>query len=344
MQNLKRLNSFKWLAAGGLLVAASLAHAQSLGVDPVQYIVSPQFPGPNQQVAIEAQGVGSFIGDATITWTKNGATALSGVGARNFTFMTGGLGSQTQVHVEIDSPTQGTLTHDFTFSPSAVDLVWEADTTVPPFYRGKALYSAGSTLKIVAFPSVVVGGKNVSASSLSYQWSVDGNPLTDQSGLGATSITFQGSQLQTSEDVSVDVYLGGAQVGYGEVSIPAQNPALVLYADDPLRGVLWDEALPSALSLTQNELTVAAVPYFFSNASARASTLAYTWTLNGQDTSGPNSAQGILTLRQTGSGTGAAQLGVSVQNNDIDKLVQAAQTALTLVFGQTSSGGSLFGL
>lgn len=328
----------------GALILPACAYAQTLGIDPVQYVVSPEVPGPNEQVTIEAQGVGSFIGDANITWKLNGSTALSGTGARDFTFTTGALGSQTKVHVEINSPSQGTFTHDFTFVPSTVNLVWEADTTVPPFYAGKALYSAGSMLKVVAFPTVVVSGTHVSAASLSYQWSVNGTPLTAQSGLGKNALSFQGDQLQAQEDVAVEVYLGASKVGYGEAVIPAQGPEILLYDADPLRGVLWDEALPSAISLTGSELTIAAVPYFFSNQSARAGALSYGWTLNGADTTGPSAAQGLLTLRQTGAGTGAAQLGVSVQNNQTDKLVQAATAALTLVFGQTSSGGSLFGL
>jgi hypothetical protein len=347
MQNLKRYK-IQWLVASGLLLAAScapLASAQTLGIEPVQYVVSPQTPGPGEQVTIEAQGVGSFLGDATVTWQENGATVLSGVGARDFSFTAGALGVPTRVHVEIDSSSQGTFTHDFTIVPSAVELVWEADTTVPPFYQGKALYSAGSQLKVVAFPSVFSGGARIAAGALSYQWTVDGTPAAAQSGLGASSITFQGNQLNAQEDVSVDVYYGGAELGSAEVLIPAQSPELVLYADDPLRGVLWDEALPAEAALTGQELTVAAVPYFFSNASSRAGALVYDWTLNGADTSGPGSAQGMLTLRQTGSGTGAAQLGVSLQNNDTDKLVQAASAALTLVFGQTAASiGSLFGL
>jgi hypothetical protein len=338
-----KLHKAQLLVFSFLLLGATAHAQQSLGVAPLQYVVSPEVPGPNTQVTIEAQGVGSFLGDADIAWQENGATALEGVGARDFTFTTGPLGSKTTVHVTITSQTEGTFTQDFTFIPSNVSLVWEADTTVPPFYAGHALYSAGSQLKVVAFPTVVSGGSRVAASSLSYQWTVDGTPLTGQSGLGKNVISFQGNQLQASESVSVDVYWGGARVGTAQLNIPAQNPELLLYADDPLRGVLWDEALPAAVSLTSKELSVEAVPYFFSNQSARAGALAFSWTLNGQDTTGPSAAEGILTLRQTGAGQGSAQLGVSLQNNDADKLVQAASAALQLVFGQSSSG-SLFGL
>jgi hypothetical protein len=326
--------------------AFSFAHAQTSGVvpAPIQYVVSPETPGPNTQVTIEAQGVGTFVGDSTIIWSQNGKVVSQGVGQRDFTFTTGPIGSATQIHVEIDSSTQGTLTNSWTFIPSSINLVWEADTTVPPLYKGKALYSGGSNVKVVAFPSLAVNGSSFSISSLSFQWTLDGDPLPDQSGLGQNSLTFTGSQLQKEEDVSVDVYYGATKVGTGSVVIPATDPELVLYDKDPLRGIIFDSALPAGISLNSNELTVQAVPYYFANSSLANGALTYAWTLDGNDTTGPNAAEGELTLRQTGSGSGSAQLGVSLQNNDTDKLVQAANAALQIVFGTQSSSSGLFGL
>ena len=191
------------------LLVAGVAHAQTGAVPaPIQYVVSPETPGPNTQVTIEAEGVGTFIGNSTITWSQNGKVVSQGVGQRSFTFTTGAIGTETQIKVTINSSTQGTLTQSWTFIPSAVNLVWEADTTVPPLYKGKALYSGGADVKVVAFQSLAVNGSNLPASKLSFQWTLDGDPLPDQSGLGQNTLTFTGSQLQKEEDVSVNVYYG----------------------------------------------------------------------------------------------------------------------------------------
>ncbi len=326
------------------LVCAPLARAQLGTVPaPIQYIVSPETPGPNAQVTIEAQGVGTFLGNSTITWSLNGKVVSSGVGVRDFTFTTGSLGTQTRVHVTINSSSEGTLTNDWVFSPSSVNMIWEADTSVPPLYKGKALYSGGSNLKVVAFPSIVVNGKGLPSSSLSFQWTVNDTPATQQSGLGRNSLNFTGDQLQPQEDVAVTVYYGASQVGFGEVIIPATTPQILFYDKDPLRGMLLDSALPSALSLSAKEFTIQAAPYYFANSSLQSGAATYAWTLNDQDTTGPNAAKGMLTLRQTGSGTGSAVIGVTIQNSDSSMLVQAAQAAMQIVFGQ-SSGTSLFGL
>ena len=342
----KQLN-YLLLGFFAAFLAVPLVHAQlSTGAvpAPIEYIVSPDSPGPNTQVTIEAQGVGTFLGNANITWSVNGKVVLQGVGERNLTLTTGALGSQTKVHVVVNSATEGTLTNDWVFSPSSVNMIWEADTSVPPLYKGKALYSGGSNLKVVAFPSIVINGKGLPSSSLSFQWSVNDVPAPQQSGLGRNSISFTGDQLQLQEGVAVTVYSGATQVGFGEVIIPVSSPQILLYDKDPLRGLLLDNALPSALSLSAKEFTIQAAAYNFANSSLQSGAATYAWTLNGSDTTGPNAAKGQLTLRQTGSGTGSAVIGVTIQNSDTDKLVQAAQTAIQVVFGQSSTGNSLFGI
>jgi hypothetical protein len=336
------------LLALALFLTAGAVHAQSDGIvpDPVQYSATPETPGPNTTVSLSVQGVGTFLGDSTVTWSQNGTVLSSGVGDSSYSFTTGALGQETDIHVEIDSSAEGTITHDFIFIPSLVDLIWEADTSAPPFFRGKPLYSAGSELTVIAYPIVILNGTRIAADSLSFQWTVDDIPQTAQSGLGKNTISFMGNQLQNGEDVEVDVDLGNALVGESEIVVSASSPQVVLYEQDPLRGTLYDEALPSSISLDTKELTVQAVPYYFSNESIENGSLSYNWTLNGAAITGPESAQGILTLLQTGSGTGAADLAVSVQNNDSSKFVQAANATLQLVFGAStgSSISSLFGL
>ena len=340
---LKPRNILFVLSALAFFAAAPVSAQLNTVPAPVQYTVSPELPGPGQKVTISVAGVGSFIGDSAFTWTQNGKTALSGVGATDYSFTAGAVGSVTNVQVRIITSSGGTVAHDFTIEPSLVNLVWEADTSAPPLYSGKPLYSGGSNLRVVAFPVVYSGGARVPASKLSMQWFYDTNAIPQLSGLGRTTFSFAGDQLQQQENVAVDVYYNGGKVAHGEINIPASQPMVLLYDKDPLRGVLYDTALPAAVSLTAAEFTIQAAPYFFDNASLKSGALAYAWTLNGADTTGPQSAQGLLTLRQAGSGQGAATVGVALQNNDSSKYVQAANAVLQIVFGQSSSG-SLFGL
>lgn len=327
-----------------LLFTGSTTHAQTLSKspDPVQYVVAPETPGPGETVVIEVQGIGTFLGDATITWQQNGKTVLSG-NSRTFSFTVGGVGTVTRIHLIIVSSSQGTITHDFLFYPSVINLLWEADTTTPFLYRGKALYSAGSPLKVVAFPVVMSGGSLIPANKLSFQWTHGDTPAPAQSGLGRNTFSFAGDELTggEGESASVEVYFGGNKVGRGEITIPSSDPQVVLYPQDPLRGELLDSAAPTTGSLNTKEITLKAEPYFF----ARNSNLDFAWTLNGQETAGPDTANGLLTLRQTGDSVGSAQIGVTVQNNAVEALLQSGMATIQLLFGkQDSLLSSFFGL
>jgi len=331
------------IAVSMLFLLTGVAHAQfSNAPDPVQYIVSPETPGPNQKVFIEVQGLGSFLGNSTITWQENGRTVSSGVGTRTFSFTTGGVGSVSHIKATISTPREGSMVRDFYFAPSVVYLTWEADTSVPFFYKGKSLYSAGSPLKVVALPFVMSGTSLVPIERLSFQWSRKGDPVPEQSGSGKNVFSFTGDQLQLVEEVSVNVLLQDRKVGYAEIRIPAVEPQVLLYSRDPLRGALTEKALPVNFSLGGNEVTLQAEPYFFSNKAVSAGKLTYSWTLNGRETAGPESAKGLLTLRQTGQGSGEAVIGVEVQNTDDTSFVQVARQALQITFGQSGNAISNF--
>lgn len=325
------------------LLFAPMALGQS--VDPVRYTVAPETPGPNSDVRIQANGVGAFLGDAQITWTVNGAVVKSGVGERLLTFKTGALGTRSTVSVRIVSDTQGTLTRSFTFSPSLVNMVWEADTTVPPLYKGKALYSAGSGLKVVAFPVVYSGASRVAANALSYQWYRNEEPLTAQSGLGKFVLTFVGDQLLNAEVVTVDVYYGTNKVARGEVVVAPVDPFIALYERSAVRGPLYDAAFPQNIQLYEQEISVQAEPFYFSSTAKKNGVLQYSWTLNDTPVEGPDSARGVLTLRQAGSGAGQTALSVAIQNGNGSQLVQQASALVRLVFGAQNTGGlNLFGI
>jgi hypothetical protein len=330
---------FSLAIAAVLLVAgcwSSTAHAQGIQIGtppaPVQYTVYPEIPGPNESVTIEVAGVGSFIGNSPIIWTLNGKVAEEGIGKNKFTFQTGSLGAITKVGITIRSTEHGTITNAWTFNPSSINLVWEAQTTVPPLYMGKALYSVGSPVTVYAFPQVVVNGKSIANSSLSFQWKLNDQAQPSASGLGRTAFAFNGNQLHQSEEVSVDVFSGNIAVGHATITIGAADPQIMFYIRDPLRGVLYNTALQGTYAMPTAETTLHAEPYYYSRANLRSGNLAWSWTINGSPTSGPNSGAGELTLRSQG-GQGNAIVGVALQNTGATTFLQAAKNSITLLFG-----------
>jgi hypothetical protein len=331
------------LALAALPAVASAQALYSAGPAPVQYTLIPETPGPSTSVTISVAGVGTFVGNSNITWSVDGTTAAQGVGLNKFKFTTGALGHTTTVKVTINSTEYGTITNTWTFNPSLINLVWEAHTTTPPMFMGHALYSKGSRLTVFAFPQVMKNGSRIPDSQLSFQWQLDEQPQPDASGLGRNTFSFQGNQLHTAEEVSVDVYSGSSVVGHADLTIPSTDPQLVMYPRDPLRGILYNSALGGSYTLPGEEVTVHAEPYYFSGTSATGSQYDWKWTLNGNPTSGPDAGKGEMTLRTQGGQKGTAILGVSLQNNAAYTYLQSAENSISLTFGgQTSS--SVFGL
>lgn len=332
-----------WLAL--LAVAPVFVFAQTeiqpYEPDVIAYTMQPETPGPNQSVQLSIDGIGSFVGDAQISWTQDGKQLVSGVGVRTASVTTGPLGSKTVVHVSVRSASQGNFEHNFIIVPSLVNLIWEADTSVPPLFRGKPLFTGGSQVMVVAFPQVVVRGAFISSKALSYQWSLNGDKIPEQSGVGRNTFTFIGDQLKNSESVEVVIQYNGVSVGGGTVTIGVTDPQLVVYERDSLRGELLDTAMVGSNQLTAKEITLQAEPYYFSN-SKTVGAIRYTWTLNDDEVTGPDSSRGILTLRQTGSGSGIGNVSVTAQNTNSSQLVQSATATLQLLFG--SRGTTTFGL
>jgi len=248
------------------------------------------------------------------------------------------------VDVSINSGIYGLITKTFTFEPSYINLIWEANTTVPPLFQGKALPGFGSSITVFAFPLVVAGGETRDANSLSYQWRLNGSAVPSSSGTGRSSFTFSNNQVRQTDEVSVDVFYEGRNAGHGSITIATVEPFLHLYEHDPLRGIRYRAALQNTFTLLGTEVTVRAEPYFFSRDSGERGSLSYTWEINGTETTGPNTDKGELTLRRTGEGEGTAMLTVALQNLESARLLQGTREVFTILFGKTSSGTSIFGL
>src|SRR5437868_2154660 len=69
--------------------------------DDINITMVPENPGPNQTVSISIASYSTNIDAATITWKVNGATKQSGLGSKNFSFVTGNSNTTTTVAVVV---------------------------------------------------------------------------------------------------------------------------------------------------------------------------------------------------------------------------------------------------
>ncbi|MCR4274632.1 MAG: hypothetical protein NUW02_01095 [Candidatus Campbellbacteria bacterium] len=167
-----------------------------------------------------------------------------------------------------------------------VEMIWEAHSYIPPFYKGKALYPIGGEVTVLALPPASLGNPN----ALTYTWKRDGQVQGSLSGVGKSSFSFSGSQFGDIPLVVVEVSSGNARA-VGALQIQQINPVIRFYENKPLEGVALEHALPQTLTTTKKDIALEVYPYFFSANTNNDSSLAYSWSANGKkilDAKGPS--------------------------------------------------------
>lgn len=323
------------------LNSASVARAQQSipGADTAFSIsLSPAQPAPGDKVTLTLSSPLYDVDQADITWRADGKTVLQGVGEKTVTVTAGALGEQTVVTVEIATDSVDTSVRTFVTS-SALDILWESDSYVPPFYDGRALPSARSHARLQAIPYLPKsGGGFYSASELTYTWKENGATIVNLSGKGKSSATLPSpdlfgdyvvSVLATSPDRSVS--------GTSQVRIASVEPALVLYRDHPLFGMEYFDALSATTFINENEMTFAVVPYFVNTRSLTAARLTYAWQINGKVVPSDETRPDELTIN-AGSTGGIAQISLSL--TDTQNLFLDARGGWAVTFAKGGGAGA----
>jgi hypothetical protein len=276
---------------------------------------SPSNPEPYTEVTITLSSYATDLTKAIINWNGQKGLLSSGIGKTSYTFTTGGPDTTDYFTVEI-TPTEsmGTITKNISITPSEIEVMWESvDGYVPPFYRGKSLPVSGGLIKAVAIPntSTIKSGNG----SLTYTWGNDGNAVTEASGYNKNSYTFRNSMFDKVNEITVAA--SSVDENYSAektIDIPVYEPKIILYKKSPTEGIFYNVALgkEAAMDQTDNEMTIAAEPYFFSISSDKISDLNYSWKINGSTIPTP-SKKAELTVRPETRG-GYATIGITIEN------------------------------
>jgi hypothetical protein len=300
----------------------------------MQADIQPVYPGPNEQVNVTVSSLGTDLDRAQITWNLNGTEVKRGTGATEYVFTTGEAGKKITLVITAQTSTGTTITKTLTMVPASVDVLWEADSYTPPWYRGKALPPPNGTLRLVAMPTFVTeNGTMLNPNDLTYIWKEGQMTLTQSSGVGKNSISIKGGGLLGNADVSLTVTNQDQTIRADKfVSVPSISPQIVFYEEHPLEGTRYSNGNLSVFNLQQQEMTIRAEPFFFSSSATDKNTLRYSWTVNGNAATPDADEPRLITLRQAAKGgAGSATLGLDVTN--LDKLFQEARATVLILFG-----------
>ncbi|MBI2099782.1 MAG: hypothetical protein HYT48_00370 [Candidatus Vogelbacteria bacterium] len=218
-----------------------------------------------------------------------------------------------------------------------VDLLWQANTYTPPWYRGHSLPTAGSVVKVVALPHIKVGGGlpaqagEASARDLIFRWQKDGRDVPSVSGAGQDTLSYIVDSGGNTIAVAV-LNRTGTLLAARRLTLLASEPKVVLYEEDPLAGTAYWQAVATTTLLAEPELTVRAEPYFFTRAAVEAGRLNYEWKLNGKKIITDAANTQLLTFAAPAEGGGENTIELAVSN--LANALQSAKTKLLLKFNQ----------
>lgn len=319
------------------LYTPEAGQAQLVGIseNDVSIGISPENPGPRDPVTVTIETYSFNLDTANTKWYVNNNLAQEGKGLKTLTFQTGNLGQTSSVRIVIDSE-QGQVIKNISINPSIVTIVWEADTYTPPFFKGKSLFSHQSTITFMAQPQILVGGRVLNPTNLIYTWSKDGTVLGSQNGYSKQTLTLTGSVISRSMKVMVDVQdpTSGATAS-GIIQVNPVEPEILMYIADPLYGIQYNKAMKGTFSLTEREVTLTTVPYFFTTTgNSGENSVSYNWSINGNTISdGQNTRTRVF--RKVGELFGVSSINVrAIQEN---KILQFASQNLAIDFLKDSS-------
>lgn len=303
------------------LPEVGMVDAQLLNFDPSQIqlqnelvaTLSPEVPAPGEKLEIRITSYSFDINRAAIVWRLNGKTVKQGMGETSLQMTAGKAGARDVISITAVTPDGQTASKTLTIRPAEVDILWEADSYVPAWYRGKALAGSESNIIFTALPLFYSSrGEKISPSELVYEWEIDHKRQPNSSGFGRYQLKTRGPQLFIPMLVEVSVSdMDGNISARKTIQVSGEKPKVIIYQGRPTEGVSANSSIRKELVMATEEESLVAEPYFFS--ASNLGGLSYSWQMNGagvKTTKKPDT----LTVRNSNGESGESRISVFIKN------------------------------
>lgn len=285
----------------------------------------PKNPEPYQNVTINITSYATDLNKANIEWRDKSGVLLSGYGATSYSFTTGGPNTKNVFSITMSTPDYGsTVTKTISITSSDLDIFWESiDGYTPPFYKGKSFIAPEGVMKVVAIPNTTKGDKG----NITYTWKRDDSTVLGASGYNKNYYIFKNSEYSKTEKIQVTASsVNNTYNATKSIEIPTVDPKIVFYKKSPTEGILYNQALNNDYYMNEDEMTIVAVPYFFSLNGYNSNELSYSWKINGENIKTP-SKNTEITIRPSSRG-GVATINLTLEN--LSLLFQKISNSLKL--------------
>lgn len=292
--------------------------------------VVPSSPAPYEDVSITLNSYAANLDTVLITWSLNNKSVASGIGQKSFSLKAPTAGLETVVIGSIALP-EGEIETRIIIRPSVMVLLYQAnDSYVPPFYRGKALPSAESEVKVVAMPEIKSGSGFVNSKNMTYAWKKDYSNDVGGSGYGKNYFLYINDYLEDLNNISVTAetidqkYSSEASINIGTV-----QPKIIFYKNDSALGTIWENVLTNPHRVQETEV-IEATPYFISPKEILNPRLIWNWSINDSILNILSFRKNIIPLAVQGEISGTSKLKLQIENKD--KIFQTANKEINIEF------------
>lgn len=266
-------------------------------------------PDPGEPVDVEVVTFSFDKQNASYQWSINGVFQrdASGQGKYRISVPGGKEGEEKTVSVTVTTPAGDVRPDSITIGAASTAFYWWADTSIPYWYKGKALPSLNSQVTVMALP----GGR--SPANLNFQWQMNSSPVSQSSGFGRHTFSFTlGFPVEERIDLAIKD-MAGIFSKTASIGIKPFSPSVGVYELRPLRGIVYERALNEFSQRSGEKYDFAAAPFFFPQDRARA--LKYSWMLNGQEITGEFTEPWLFTLTSDPGTESDNQLNVRISDS-----------------------------
>ncbi len=304
------------------------AKAQSSGGILVD--ITPPNPNPHEETNITLKSYQNNLDSVLISWSINGKTVASGIGKKSFSTTAPAMGAEMNVMATISLP-DGAINTKIVIKPSVMVLLWQAnDSFVPPFYRGRALPTPDSEVKVVAMPEVKSGSGNISPQNMTYYWKKDYTNNVDGSGYGKNFFIYTNDYLEDSNNISVTASTTDQKYSSSaNIDIRMTEPKILFYKNDANVGTIWQNALIDSHRIQEGEV-IEAMPYFISPKEIQNPALIWNWFINDSPVSLRSPRKNLMPLQAQEGTHGTSKLRLNIENKY--KIFQTTNKEINIEF------------
>lgn len=326
-----------FIACAVFFSATSFAYAQSerTGLErDLDLSLSPARPTPGQTVQLSIKTFAIDLLRSNVVWYANDREIARGPDVTEASVVAGPLGSETRIFVTAEDEEGTVAIAEAVIRPTEIDLLWEADSYVPPFYAGRVMPGTNSPIRLQALTRFkTTDGKTLADSDIIYTWYR--NTTIAAEGRGKSTVILPGPQLFDMETLRVVAVSADRTLsGEASVTLSGRDPPIMLYENHPLFGILYHRSLEPGATTMEIEQKVSAVPYFARINSPSDAGLAYEWSVNGSRIE-PNPREPQTLTIAAGGYSGPVDIGLELTS--MSDVLMRSTGAWQLIFGEQSS-------